>query len=157
MSDDGFKTLVRDVYKLFSIWPKIDDATVIKFAADQFSVKLKQSDIIQFRQACGLENQRFSQLGRVIVYWRVATELSTFGYAGRTKEKLCLSAVQACEQLIKGRFSTLLISEWVEDAYEELAPYAKQPMKIRVYATERAAELRELLGCHTLPKISSTA
>lgn len=154
---DVFKTLVRDVYKLFAIWPKAPDEAIIQFAADEHEQTLLPADVDQFRQACGLTNSRFKKLGQTVVEWRIAMELSTFGYSGRTKEKLVLSALDSCEQIVKGKFSALLVSEWVEEVYEQLAPFAMQPMKIRVFATEKAAELRELLGCEQLPQMSLRA
>jgi hypothetical protein len=151
---DPFVPLFRDIYKLYSIWPQLDSATIVRFGREVYNATLEESDIQNIRQACGLDNPRFQKLGRTIVGWKLAQELSTFGYRGKSKDKLVASCVSECEKLAMGKFSPMLISEWVEDYYEELAAFATQPIRIRVYAAERAKELRELLGCEQLPLTS---
>ncbi len=152
---DNFSGLLRDVYRLYSMWPQVSDDLVVRFAKEAHGMNLLATDVQQIRKAGGLDNEKFRTLGRTIVAWTVAQELSTFGYRGRTLDKLVLACLTACEKIAMGKFSTVLISEWVQDVYEELSPYSNQPIKIRVFATEKAAELRELLGCDQLPQTSS--
>jgi len=150
---DPFSTFLRDSYKLLAVWPGMSDALIIQFAEEVYSITMSKSDVKHIKEACGLKNPKFIKLGRTIIAWRLAKELSTFGFRGRTKDKLVMSCVEACEHIIHDKISPLLISEWVEDIYEELSPYSNQPIQIRLYCNDKAVELQELLQCDTLPKI----
>lgn len=152
-----FQQIVRDLTKLYSVWPGMDETTAIRFAKEVHSSDLTVPELATVREAAGVTNPRFRTLGRKITEWVVCMQLGTVGYNGRTKEKLVAAALEGLRSTVGGLTSPLLVHEWVSDIYEELAPFANRPMQFRVLAAEKANELKELLKCQSLPKISLRA
>jgi hypothetical protein len=160
MSSDrkGFPALIRDAIKLFALWPDVDDATLQRFAKDSHRLELTPADLAILRDTTGMGNERFRLLGRKVCEWVCCQQLGCVGYNGRTLEKLVAACSDAANQiLVSGKTSPLLISEWVQDFYDELSVYQNQPMRYRLLAAEKAQELKELLQCESLPKISLRA
>ncbi len=150
----GYPQLVRDTIKMFALWPAIDDATLLRFAKDAHQIEMNPVDIASLRDTMGVGNPKFRLIGRKICEWVVCQQLAAMGYNGRTPEKLVAACTGAIGQMVQGTVSPLLIGEWVQDYYEELAAYSHQPMRYRLLAGEKAVELQELMQCTSLPKIS---
>jgi hypothetical protein len=141
----AYADMTRDVLKLLSIWQTLDDATIRRFAMEEYHIELRDSELTQFRDTTGLSNPRFRLLGKKVTEWALAKALGQHGYRGRTRAHLVASCTEACEQYIHGKFSPLLIGEWVDDIYEEMGAYSSRPMHYRQVAAEKWGELLMLL------------
>lgn len=148
-----FPAIVRDVTKLFAIWPSMEDKHICDFVKQVHQTTIDDAELMSLREATGVKDARFCSLGRKVTEWIVAHQLSSMGYRGRTVPKLTDAALDAITQTIGAIASPMLVGEWVQDAYDELSIFSNQPMRIRLLATQRAMELKELLKCESLPAI----
>lgn len=150
----SFPKIVRDATKMFALWPSLDDGTLTRFVREVHKHELEPAEVLSLRETTGVDNSKFREIGRSVCEWVVLQHLGTVGYNGRTVEQLVASATEAVEQTVSGRVSPLLVAEWVQDLYEEMSVYSRQPMNYRLKAAEKAVELKGLLQCQSLPKIS---